>query len=153
METSRAALPNINSPPSTPALVDSIRNLVSAALRGSEPPFPSPSSFLFLSAPPMTFKSPKTGAPQREEAGCSGQGQVRGVPCTCKGLGTLQPSCSLGQRLWTPRGSRGSFWGSTRVNTGPLAVGCRWGRFKGKPVRGVGMSQWGLLRNRGGLSS
>lgn len=38
------------------------------------------------------------------------------------------------------RGSRGRVRGSTRVHTGPLAAGCRWGRFKGKPVRGVGMS-------------
>lgn len=60
-----AALPNSDSPPSTPALLGSMKNLVSAAFGGSEPPFPSPPNFLFLPAPPpMTFKSLKQALPK-----------------------------------------------------------------------------------------
>lgn len=90
--------------------------------------------------------------------GCSGQGQVRGdaADVHAGSRERYNRAAVRGKRsghLGAQGVKRQSFWGATRVKAGPLAVGCRWESFQGRPVRGVGMSQWGLPRNRGGLSS
>lgn len=68
---------------------------------------------LFPSCAPNDLHVPATGGPQGAGGvGCGGQGQVRGAARTSRGVGTLRPSCGLGQRLWTPKGSRNGVSGA-----------------------------------------